>query len=128
MTSPSSQQLSMYHRERAIRVVIVQDRPRVRREIRQLLEHEGDVEVVGMARLLSTASLLIHLLTQQRQPDVVLMDVNVQDGNSIQACQEFHRQFPNTNLMFFQSMADAEAIHRALSIAREALIRRQEGQ
>jgi len=118
----------MYHRDRTIRVVIVEDRPRVRRELKQLLEQEGDVEVIGTARLLSTARLLIHLLTQQRQPDVVLMEVNVQDGNSAQVCQEFHRQFPNTNLMFFQSMADAEAIHRALSIAREALMRRQERQ
>lgn len=58
---------------------------------------------------------------------MVLLDVNVQDGNSAQICQAFQRQFPNTNLVIFQSMADSEVIHHALAITREALIGRQEG-
>ncbi|HSJ89484.1 MAG TPA: response regulator, partial [Anaerolineales bacterium] len=56
-----------------IRVIIVDDVSETRENVRKLLQFESDVDVVGLAR---TGTEAIQI-TQELNPDVVLMDINM---------------------------------------------------
>ncbi|HML20048.1 MAG TPA: response regulator [Aggregatilinea sp.] len=73
MTSGSQKQV--------IKVLIVDDIPDVRDNLRKLLAFEPDIEVVGAA---GTGREAIQIATEMR-PDVVLMDINMPDMDGITA-------------------------------------------
>src|SRR5690554_6781934 len=64
-----------------IKVLIVDDIPDTRENIRKLLAFEADIQVVGMA---GTGREAVQLATETR-PDVVLMDINMPDMDGITA-------------------------------------------
>lgn len=64
-----------------IKVLIVDDIPDTRENIRKLLAFEADIQVVGMA---GTGREAVRLATETR-PDVVLMDINMPDMDGITA-------------------------------------------
>ncbi len=64
-----------------IKVLIVDDIPDVRDNLRKLLAFEPDIEVVGAA---GTGREAIQIATEMR-PDVVLMDINMPDMDGITA-------------------------------------------
>ena len=64
-----------------IKVLIVDDIPDVRDNLRKLLAFEPDIEVVGAA---GTGREAIQIATEMR-PDVVLMDINMPDMDGISA-------------------------------------------
>jgi DNA-binding NarL/FixJ family response regulator len=64
-----------------IRVVLVDDQELVRAGLRALLEHDGDIEVVGEAGSGHTAIGTVRAT----RPDVVLMDLRMPDGDGIDA-------------------------------------------
>src|SRR6185437_12511223 len=64
-----------------IRVLIADDHALFRQGLRQLLELEEDIEVVGDASDGQEAQTLVR----QLRPDVVLMDINMPDVDGITA-------------------------------------------
>ena len=64
-----------------IKVLIVDDIPDTRENIRKLLAFEADIQVVGMAE---TGREAVKIATDTR-PDVVLMDINMPDMDGITA-------------------------------------------
>jgi DNA-binding NarL/FixJ family response regulator len=75
----------------AIRVFIVDDHYMVIEGIRSLLQDEKNIEWTGHA---TNASSCLAFL-QQHQPDVVLMDINLPDGNGIDLCKEVKEKYPS---------------------------------
>ena len=67
-----------------IRILLVDDHPIVREGIRSLLERQPDMEVVGEAGDGRNAVRLARRLT----PDVVIMDIGMQDLNGIEATRQ----------------------------------------
>lgn len=67
-----------------IRVLVVDDQMMARRGIAALLEDSGRVEVIGEA----DSGVSAVALAQELQPDVVVMDVRMPDGDGIQATRE----------------------------------------
>lgn len=67
--------------EKAIRVLLVDDHPMVRRGLRSFLETYPDVEVVGEAGNGEEALQSVQMLS----PSVVLMDINMPRLNGIEA-------------------------------------------
>ena len=63
-----------------ITVFLLDDHEIVRRGIRELLEAEGDIEVVGEASTEAEAVGRVHAL----DPDVAVLDVRLQDGDGIE--------------------------------------------
>lgn len=74
----------------ATNVFIVDDHYMVIEGIRSLLQHENAVEWAGHA---STAASCLAFL-QQRQPDVILMDINLPDKSGIELCREVKEKYP----------------------------------
>ena len=78
-----------------IRVLIVDDIAETRENIRKLLQFEADIEVVAVAR---TGREAIQL-TQEVNPDVVLMDINMPDMDGIAATEIIRQKMPTVQVV-----------------------------
>ncbi len=93
-----------------INVVIVDDVPETRENIRKLLQFEPDIEVVGMAR---TGREGIQL-AKEAKPHVVLMDINMPDMDGIQATEIIVREVPSAQIVIVSVQSDTDYLRRAM--------------
>ncbi len=93
-----------------IRVVIVDDIPETRENVRKLLQFENDFEVVGVAR---TGREGIEL-TKETKPDVVLMDINMPDIDGIVATETIRKNIPFTQIVILSVQGDPNYMRRAM--------------
>jgi pilus assembly protein CpaE len=93
-----------------IRVVIVDDVPETRENIRRLLQFENDVEVVGIA---GTGREAISVAKDVR-PDVVLMDINMPDMDGIAATEAIRRTVYFTQIVVLSVQGDPNYMRRAM--------------
>src|SRR3954451_10868600 len=93
-----------------IRVFLLDDHEVVRRGIRDLLETEGDIEVVGEA---STAAEALARVPATR-PDVAVLDVRLPDGDGVTVCRELRSSMPDLHCLMLTSFADDEALFDAI--------------
>jgi two-component system, NarL family, response regulator DevR len=91
---------------RQIRVLIVDDHTVVRLGLRTLLGRYGDIEVVGD---IGTVAMAVEE-TMRLQPDVVLMDVRLPDGNGFEACRQIRKSQLDTRILFLTSFAEEEIV------------------
>ena len=77
-----------------IRVYLLDDHEIVRRGIRDLLEAEGDIVVVGESGLAQEAARRIPAL----RPDVAILDGRLPDGSGIDVCREVRSRPPRSRL------------------------------
>lgn len=96
-----------------VRVLIVDDSAIVRHGIVRALEHlpEGrPIEFVGEA---STAADAIEA-ANRLQPDVVLLDLRLPDGNGVEVCRRIRALHPGAGILVFTSSNDSRAIYDAI--------------
>jgi two-component system response regulator DevR len=93
-----------------ITVFLLDDHEIVRRGLRDLLESEGDIEVIGEASTEQTAVDRVHAL----DPDVAVLDVRLDEGNGVSACREIRSRNPRTGCLILTSFADDEALFQAI--------------
>lgn len=85
-----------------IRVMLVDDHALVREGIRQLLEREPDIVVLGEAERGDLAlELLDHL-----QPDVVLLDIRMPGMGGIETTQRIRADFPTIRVLILSAYSD----------------------
>ena len=78
-----------------IRVLICDDQDVVREGLRAILSTVPDIEVTGLA---SDGAEALEAV-EKRQPDVVLMDLNMPGVNGIQATRKIHEKFPQVHVL-----------------------------
>ena len=93
-----------------IRVFLVDDHEIVRRGVKNLLESEGDIEVVGEASTAAAAKEAILAL----RPDVCVLDANLPDGSGIDVCREVRAVDQNIRGLILTSYDDDSAISAAI--------------
>jgi two-component system response regulator DevR len=93
-----------------IRVFLLDDHEIVRRGVRELLEAEADIEVVGEA---STAAEALSRVPATR-PDVAVLDVRLPDGDGVSVCRELRSSRPELHCLMLTSFADDEALFDAI--------------
>ena len=93
-----------------IRVIIVDDVSETRENVRKLLQFESDVDVVGVAR---TGREAIQL-SQDMQPDVVLMDINMPDMDGISATEQIRAKLPAVQVVILSVQGDQNYMRRAM--------------
>jgi pilus assembly protein CpaE len=93
-----------------IRVLIVDDVAETRENIRKLLQFEADVEVVGAARSGKEGI----QLSQELDPDVVLMDINMPDIDGISATESIHQKSPQIQVLILSVQNDQNYMRRAM--------------
>ena len=93
-----------------IRVFLLDDHEIVRRGIRELLEGEPDIAVVGESGSAAEATRRIPAL----HPDVAILDGRLPDGSGIDVCREVRSQNPEINALILTSYDDDEALFSAI--------------
>ena len=95
---------------RPIGVFLLDDHEIVRRGVRDLLESQPDIAVVGEAGTAEEALALIPRL----RPDVAVLDVRLPDGNGITVCREIRSQVSSVGCLMLTSFGDDEALMDAI--------------
>jgi DNA-binding NarL/FixJ family response regulator len=92
------------------RVFLLDDHEVVRRGLRELLEQEPDLEVVGEG---GTAEEALARIPPTR-PDVAVLDVRLPDGDGVEVCRDIRSAHPEVNCLMLTSYADDEALFSAV--------------
>jgi DNA-binding NarL/FixJ family response regulator len=92
------------------RVFLLDDHEVVRRGLRDLLEAEDDLEVVGEAGTAEEAYGRIPATS----PDVAVLDVRLPDGDGVEVCREIRSRHPEIQCLMLTSFADDEALFSAI--------------
>jgi two-component system NarL family response regulator len=93
-----------------LRVLLIDDHELMRQGLRSILDREDDVEVVGEAASGRAALELSRTLA----PDVVVMDVAMQDQNGIEATRQIRAACPNVKVLALSSHSDARYVNAML--------------
>lgn len=93
-----------------ITVFLLDDHELVRRGIRELLESEGDIQVVGESGLAEEAARRIPAL----RPDVAILDGRLPDGSGIDVCREIRSRDPQIKALILTSYDDDDALFSAI--------------
>jgi DNA-binding NarL/FixJ family response regulator len=104
-----------------IRVFLLDDHEVVRRGVRDLLEAEDDIEVVGEAGTAADALIDIPI----RRPDVAVLDVRLPDGDGVQVCRDIRSALPDVQCLMFTSFSDDEALFDAIMAGAAGYILKQ---
>jgi pilus assembly protein CpaE len=93
-----------------IKVIIVDDVSETRENVRKLLQFESDVDVIGLAR---TGKEAIQI-SQELNPDVVLMDINMPDMDGISATEAIRSKQPAVQVVILSVQSDQNYMRRAM--------------
>src|SRR5262245_51869127 len=93
-----------------IAVFLLDDLEVVRRGVRDLLEADGTIEVVGEA---GTADEAIRRIPAVR-PDVAVLDVRLPDRSGVEVCREIRSDHPEIACLMLTSFSDDEALFEAI--------------
>jgi DNA-binding NarL/FixJ family response regulator len=93
-----------------IRVFLLDDHEIVRRGLRELLESQGDIEVVGESGLAKEATARIPAL----RPDVAVLDGRLPDGSGIDVCRDVRSIDPSIKALILTSYDDDDALFSAI--------------
>ena len=93
-----------------IRVYLLDDHEVVRRGLRDLLEDEEDIVVVGESGTAKEAAARIPAL----RPDVAVLDGRLPDGSGIDVCRSIRSVDPTIKALILTSYDDDEALFAAI--------------
>lgn len=92
------------------RVFLLDDHELVRSGLRQLIDAEDDLEVVGEAATAGEARRRIPAL----RPDVAVLDARLPDGSGIEVCRDVRAVDPTIRALVLTSYDDDEALFAAI--------------
>ena len=104
-----------------IRVFLLDDHEIVRRGVRDMLEAEGDIKVIGEAGTASAALARIPAL----RPDVAVLDVRLPDGDGVTVCREIRSRMPEVACLMLTSFADDDALMDAVMAGASGYVLKQ---
>lgn len=93
-----------------IRVLIVDDLPETRENVRKLLQFESDIEVIGQA---GTGEQAVEM-AQEYRPDIILMDINMPGIDGIGASQKISELVPTSQIIIMSVQSDSDYLRRAM--------------
>ncbi|MEE9217327.1 MAG: response regulator [Anaerolineales bacterium] len=96
--------------EASIRVLIVDDFAETRENLRKLLQFESDIVVVGAARSGQEA---IEIASETK-PDIILMDINMEDMDGITATESILSEVPFTQVIILSVQSEQDYMRRAM--------------
>lgn len=107
--------------EPKVRIMLVDDHEIVRTGLRSLLEKQPEFIVVGEAGTVAEAV----AVALKSEPDVIVMDIRLPDGNGVEACREIRAERPQTRVIMLTSYADDEAVYGSIMAGASAYLLKQ---
>jgi DNA-binding NarL/FixJ family response regulator len=104
-----------------IRVFLLDDHEIVRRGVRDLLETEPDIAVVGEAGTAAAALARIPALA----PDVAVLDVRLPDGDGVSVCREIRSAMPQIACLMLTSFSGDDALFDAIMAGASGFVMKQ---
>ncbi|GAA2059930.1 response regulator transcription factor [Streptomyces albiaxialis] len=104
-----------------MRIFLVDDHEVVRRGVRDLLEAEPGLEVVGEAGSAEQALARLPAL----RPRVAVLDVRLPDGNGVAVCRELRSRMPELACLMLTSFDDEEALLDAIMAGASGYVLKQ---
>jgi DNA-binding NarL/FixJ family response regulator len=105
----------------ATRVFLLDDHEIVRRGLRELLDAEEDLTVVGEAGTAAEALARIP----PTAPDVAVLDVRLPDGDGVEVCRDIRSAHPEIRCLMLTSFADDEALFSAIMAGASGYVLKQ---
>ena len=106
-----------------IRLLLVDDHEIVRLGMKALLHRQPGFQVIAEASGEEEAV----QLAKEHKPDVVLMDVRLQQGNGIEACRRITKALPKTRVIIVSSFAEDELLFAAIRAGAVSYVLKQIG-
>ncbi len=107
--------------QRRIGVFLLDDHEIVRRGLKELLEAEPDIAVIGEAGTAASALARIPAL----KPDVAVLDVRLPDGDGVSVCRDIRSKMPEVACLMLTSFGDDEALFDAIMAGAAGFVLKQ---
>jgi DNA-binding NarL/FixJ family response regulator len=107
-----------------IEVVLADDHPPLRAGIRQTLDREQDIRVVGEA---GSGPELFTVLAQRSAPTVLLLDIRMPDFDIIEALPRLKLRYPGMRILIVTAHDDRTYISQLLDIGVDGYLIKDEG-
>lgn len=101
-----------------IKVLLVDDHEMVRLGVSTYLSTQSDLEIVGEAK----DGLEGKKMALSLQPDIILMDLVMDNMDGIQATQEILAEWPKANILIVTSFIDDEKVYPAMQAGAKGYI------
>ncbi|RKD27571.1 two component transcriptional regulator, LuxR family [Caminicella sporogenes DSM 14501] len=108
----------MSYDKKKIRILIVDDHALMRQGLKQILEIEDDIEVVGLA--IDGEDALKKAI--KLKPDVILMDINMPNMNGIQALRRIKDMGLDIKIIMLTIHDDREYLFETINIGAEGYV------
>jgi DNA-binding NarL/FixJ family response regulator len=93
-----------------IRIAIIDDHKIVADGFERLINESGMAQVTGKAYSVDGCMRLL----MKEQADVLLLDINLPDGNGIELCSQIKSKYPGIKILMLTSYSELSVIMRAL--------------
>jgi DNA-binding NarL/FixJ family response regulator len=93
-----------------ITVFLLDDHEIVRRGVRDLINAEAGITVIGEAATAASALARIPAL----KPDVAVLDIRLPDGDGVTVCREIRSKMPQVACLMLTSFSDDDALFDAI--------------
>jgi DNA-binding NarL/FixJ family response regulator len=103
------------------RVLVVDDHEVLRRGVQAVLDEAGGFDVCGTA---STADQAVRLAAEL-EPDVVLMDIQLERSSGITATRELRAARPDARVLVYSGHGDDESLFSAIAAGASGFVRKQ---
>lgn len=100
------------HPAKTIRVLIVEDHRVVAEGLQSLITREPDLEVAGLAATVEEAG----RLGRETNPDLLLVDFRLPDGNGAEAVAAIRRVVPRVGVLFLSAVDSPAALMTAIQV------------
>ncbi len=101
-----------------IRLLITEDQELIRSSLQIVLSIEEDLEVIGLAEHGEQAV----KLCAEREPDVILMDINMPVMNGIEATKRIKQDHPNVKIIVLTTFQEMDYVIEALQSGAEGYL------
>jgi len=95
-----------------IKVLVVDDIPDTRDNIRRMVQFDPNIEIIGNAR---TGEEAIDQAVKLK-PDVIIMDINMPDMDGITATESILKKVPFAKVIFLSVQNDTNYMRRAMAV------------
>lgn len=94
----------------AIKIIIVDDHPVVLQGLQHILKQHSHIELLGTC----TDGTGLHNLLSQRQPDVILMDIQLPVMNGFDLTKEIKKKYPKIAILVLTNMSLTYQVRRIM--------------